>query len=63
MITVTPDLAMDLMLRYLGKGPSLDNEELEFLVFALYLESTNNNGLAARATLELATRKPTSNAR
>lgn len=46
---VDEDMRMDLALRYMGEEPSLDRDEIELLLFALYLESKEHGGLMAQA--------------
>jgi hypothetical protein len=40
---------LELMRRYLDGKPMLTNDDREVLLFALYMESKNNNGLAKEA--------------
>ena len=43
-----------LMVKYLDGKPMLTNDEREILLFALYLESKSNNGLAVQGAKALA---------
>ena len=46
------------MLRYLGQDQFLNRDETELLMMALYLESVQNNGLAARCVAIMDGKQP-----